>query len=460
MFRILLTVIWLLLLTICNQVGAQEKAIPLSDVLDSAVSNAPQLQTDSAAINIRQSQLEATQYNWLPSLKLNYQFALGTNNNLPGGYFSYGIIPSNSRVRDVGNGSTILTDLGVVAFDWEIYNFGAYKAQQNLAASDLRLQQSGFEQSKYQLQHFTIENYLQLIRLKDLMAVQLENINRNAEIKKSIHALAVAGIRAGVDTSIAAAELSRARLIHLELKKQYKQLQLQLSNITGIMGHFITPDTLMENRLINSYAKFLDMMPDTAQHPYLLYYKALRENSFFKEKLVHTTYLPKVSLQGAVWGRGASVSAADEFRALSKGLGFERGNYLVGIGITYNIFDQKRKKLQLKTQQAVTQHANQQLHEQETTLQLQVRQAQVELSTAYDRLQEIPQQLEAANAAYRQKLALYRNGLTNLVELNTVLNILYRAENDYINARYVFCRALFQKTMLENQLPFLLQTLN
>ncbi|MBX3256308.1 MAG: TolC family protein [Chitinophagaceae bacterium] len=434
--------------------------ITLTQMLERVQLNAPSLMADSAAIGIKKAQFEASRYNWWPSLRLNYQIDVGTNNNLPGGYFSYGIVPSNSRVRQEGNASTILTNIGIASFDWEIYNFGAYEARQQVAESDLKVEQSGFERSRYSMQVAAIDHYLQLIQLGDMMQIQSRNIIRNQEIKRIIHALAVAGIKAGVDTSIAEAELSRARLIELELSNQMKKNQLRLSYISGINTEKIVPDTLLEDRLISRYASFLMMDPDTASHPLLLYYKALHQNSLDKEAWVQKMYMPKVALQAAIWGRGSSVSASDEFRALSKGMGFERGNYLLGVGVTYNIFDNKRKKLQLKTQQAGTEYALKKLGEQEAEMAVALQQAQVELTTAYSRLLEIPRQLEAANAAYRQKLSLYRNGLTNIVELNTALSILYRAETDYTLARYMFCKALFQKAMVENQLPLLLQTLN
>lgn len=438
----------------------EPKVVSLDQLLNNVQLNAPSLLADSAAIRIKQAEVEASRYNSLPSLKLNYQLDLGTNNNLPGGYFSYGIVPSNSRVREKGNASSILTDMGIAAFDWEVYNFGAYAARQHLALSDLTVEQSGFNQSKYKMKNITIAYYLQLIRLNDMRAIQAQNIMRNQEIKRTIHALAVAGIKAGVDTSIAEAELSKARLIELELSNEVKKIQLQLSSISGLQAQAIVPDTLLEDRLINSYTAYWAVQPDTASHPLLQYYKALHQNSLDKEALLKKLYMPKVSLQAAIWGRGSSVSAYDEFRALYKGIGFERGNYLVGVGITYDVFDNKRKKLQLKTQQSGTAYALQKLHEQETEISISIQQAQVELTTAYDRLQEIPRQLEAANAAYRQKLSLYRNGLTDIVELNAALNILYRAETDYTNARYLFCKALFEKALVENQLPVLLQTLN
>jgi len=77
-------------------------------------------------------------------------------------------------------------------------------------------------------------------------------------------------------------------------------------------------------------------------------------------------------------------------------------------------------------------------------------QADVEMQTALDRLKEIPNQLNAANAGYRQKLSLYKNGLTDIIELDAALNILYRAETDYMQAKYDYANALFQKAITEN----------
>jgi outer membrane protein, adhesin transport system len=433
--------------------------VSLADILQKSLGYAPGLLADSAAVRIKDAQLAAVQYNWLPSVKLNYQADLGTNNNLPGGYFSYGIVPSNSKVRTDGNASTILTDLGIASLDWEIYNFGAYSAQQKVAASDLQVEQLHFEQSKYDLQYNIVGYYLQLTRLHDLLNIQYQNILRNTEIKRTIRALAVSGIKAGVDTSIAEAELSKARLIYLELNNQFRHMQQQLSYLSGMTANDLFPDSLFEDHIISSYQKLIVLPTDTAHHPVINLYNALYQNSLNKETLIKKSYLPKVSLEAAAWGRGSSVSASDEFRNLGKGFGFERGNYLVGVGVTYNIIDLKKSKLQLRTQQANTTYNQKRLQEQQALLSASVNQADIELSTADDRLKEIPQQLNAANAAYRQKLSLYKNGLTDIIELNAALSVLYRAETDYTNAKYLFCKAVFEKAIATNQLSFLINSL-
>ncbi|RXK83766.1 TolC family protein [Filimonas effusa] len=440
------------------QAQEQQPVIGLPHLLERVVQFAPSLSADSASINIRQQQLHTTSFNWLPALRLSYQTDIGTNNNLPGGYFGYGMVPTNSRVREAGNSSSILTSIGAAAFEWELYNFGAYDAQRKVAESDVVTEEAKLVQSRYQLQAFTIDQYLQLMRLQDLRFIQEQNISRNGEIRRSVMALAKSGIKAGVDTSIASAELSKARLVQIDINNQIRQIQLQLAALSGMTPESIVADTGIEQHFINYLPEQLN---DTIslRHPLLDYYHSLYNNSLYKEALVKKNYNPRIMFNAAAWGRGSSVSASDEFRALAKGWGLERANYLVGLGITYNLFDVKRKQLQLSTQKASTTYALKKLKEQQVVLQLSTDQANRELVTARERLSEIPNQLTAATAAYRQKLSLYKNGLTDIIELNMALNLLYRAEQDYTVAKYNYCKAIFQKAITENQVDQLIDPL-
>jgi len=134
-------------------------------------------------------------------------------------------------------------NLGIAAFDWEVYNFGKYGAQNKVAKSDINVQQKSYAESKYDLQGFTISNYLQLLRLQNFLRIQYRNISRTQEILRSIMSLAKSGVRAGVDTSIAQAELSKARLNYIELENQSKQVQLRLSEVSGFPYQSIVPDS-------------------------------------------------------------------------------------------------------------------------------------------------------------------------------------------------------------------------
>ncbi len=451
----------MLLLVLVHHAFAQQSSSPISlkSILQSVDQHAPQILTDSAAIAIRKAQAEETSHNWLPNLSLNYQADIGSSNNVTGPYFGFGIIPSSSGGIHNSNVTTAMSDdLGIAELDWEVYNFGKYRAQNHVAKSDISVEQNNFARSKYDLQAYTISGYLQLLRLQDFIGIQYRDIRRNQEILRSIVSLAKSGVRAGVDTSIAEAELSKARLNYIELNNQLKQVQLQLSAVSGYPYQAIVPDSTMEMTLINQPAAYL-FPEDTLNHPLINYYRSVVENSLQREKLVKNLYNPKLMLEAATWDRGSSVDAAGNYGGLGSGYGFQRGNYLVGLGVSFNLVDLKRRQLKLNTQKAATYYDQKQLQEQQRLLSVSASQADAEMQTALDRLKEIPNQLNAANASYRQNLSLYRNGLSDIVTLDAALNILYRAETDYMQAKYDYANALFKKAITENQVNSVLNLL-
>jgi outer membrane protein, adhesin transport system len=450
---------WLLLVIAISAYAQQPSLVTLKELLSKVDQKAPALLTDSAAILIRRAQANEVHNNWLPNLKLNYQADIGTSNNTTGPYFGFGIIPSSSGGIHNTSVTTALSDnLGIAALDWEVYNFGKYGAQNRVANSDVAVEQNQYAESKYDLRAFTIGNYLQLLRLQDFMGIQYRDIQRTQEILRSIMSLAKSGVRPGVDTSIAQAELSKARLNYIEVNNQLKQVQLQLSAVSGYPYQSIVPDTTIEMTLIGQPSAYL-FPADTANHPLINFYRSVYQNNLDREKLVKKMYNPAISLEAAAWDRGSSVDANGQYNNLSSGYGFQRGNYLVGVGISYNLFDLRRRQLKLRTQKASTDYAYKKLQEQQQLLNISASQADVEMETALNRLKEIPNQLKAANDGYRQKLSLYRNGLTDIVELDAALNILYRAETDYMQAKYEYSNALFRKAITENQVNSILNLL-
>jgi len=449
-----------LLLLIAVSVNAQQMTTPvtLRQLLARVDKNAPALITDSSAIKIRQAQAAEVRNNWLPNLKLNYQADIGTSNNVTGPYFGYGIIPSSSGgIHSANVTTTLSTNLGIAFLDWEVYNFGYYGAQNRVARSNIQVEQNNFAQSKYELESYAINDYLLLMSLQDYLNIQARNIQRTQDILRSVSSLTRSGVRPGVDTSIANAELSKARLNYIELNNQLQQVQLQLAEISGLPYQSIVADTLIENQLIN--APISTFNTDTTGHPIINFYQSLYQNSKVQEDVVKKQYYPKISFEGAAWGRGSSVDPEGNYNSLSTGWGFQRDNYLLGVGISYNLFDLRRERLKLNTQKAETDYFRNKLEEQKTLLASGANQANAEMQTAKLRLREIPNQLRAATEGYRQKLSLYRNGLTDIIELDAALSILYRAETDYVQAKYAFTNALFNQAITDNQVGAILNIL-
>ncbi len=432
--------------------------VTLKQLLVRVDKNAPTLITDSSAIKIRQEQAAEVRNNWLPNLKLNYQADIGTSNNVTGPYFGYGIIPSSSGGVHSSNVTTALsTNLGIASFDWEVYNFGYYGAQNRVAQSNIKVEQNNFYQSKYGLEAFTINNYLLLMSLQDYLVIQARNIQRTQEILRSVSSLTKSGVRPGVDTSIANAELSKARLNYIELNNQMQQVQLQLAEVSGLPYQSIVADTLVANQLLNAAPEVFNI--DTAGHPIINFYQSLYQSSKEQERVVKNQYNPKIFVEGAAWGRGSSVDPEGNYNSLGSGLNFQRDNYLVGLGISYNLFDLRRERLKLNTQKAETDYLRNKLEEQKALLASGANEANAEMATARLRLLEIPKQLKAANDGYRQKLSLYKSGLTDIIELDAALNLLYRAETDYVQAKYAYTNALFSQAITDNQVNTILNLL-
>jgi len=436
------------------------KPIGITELLDRVTTFSTALSADSASISVQGARSNETSANSLPNFRLNYQADLGSNNNVSGPYMAFGIVPSNSRgVRTISNTKAALTNLGIVSLDWEIYNFGLYKVQNAVARAELNAEKSRFSQSRYQLRAVTIDNYLSLLKLQDMLVIQQMNIGRNEQINRSIISLARSGIRPGVDTSIAGAELSKSRLNYIEMENAYKQVQLDLGVISGIPQEQIVADSTILDRLKSLEVNLSVKLTDSSSHPLLDYFRERYLTSVEKEDLVKKSYNPKVNLQAAAWSRGSSIDANDNFNNLSRGLEWQRQNYLVGIGISYNLFDLRRRQLKLRSQKASSNMYLKQLRNERILLSNAALQADLEVSTAHKRLDEIPNQLKAAGDGYRQKLSLYKNGLTDIIELNAALNILYRAESDFVNAKYLYIRSLFQKAIATNQVDSLLTSL-
>lgn len=437
----------------------QQKPNPISlqQLLQLVKRHAPSLQTDAASLAIKEEQIKKTANNRSPDLELSYQADLGSNNNVAGPYFGFGIVPTNNRgVRENNQYRPVSSNLGIAAFQWEFSNFGAYNAQKALAQGDLTVETNKFMQAQFDLQSFAIYSYLQLLKFNDLLTIQQRSIERNAEIHRSILALAKSGVRAGVDTSMAEAELSRAHLQRIALANQEKQLKIRIAAVSGLQPEQVIPDTAAEHTLFQRVNDISLNLQAKNQHPLINYYQSIVDNQRLKEDWVRKSYRPKLFLSAALWGRASSIDSQDQFLTLYQGIGMQRGNYLVGIGINYNLFDRRRQKLDLAVTKQQTTHAARKLEEEQVNLKTNILQAKAEVDASEERLEEIPRQVKAANAAYRQKFSLYKNGLTDIVELNVAQNMLYRAEIDYVTAKYNYYLSLFHLVIAQNNVdPFL-----
>ncbi|HSC37230.1 MAG TPA: TolC family protein [Chitinophagaceae bacterium] len=443
-------------------IAAAQQPLSLGRAVMLAIDHYPSVQSRQAQVSAGKAVLEETRHAWLPSLRLHEQLDAGTDNSLNSAYFPVGIIPSASGGRRPDNNSSITTgNIAALAGDWEVYNFGSYKARTAEAGAALRISEAGLDREKYTITATVIQNYLDLVKYASLLALQQKNIQRTDTVKRAIQAYINSGLKAGVDSSVAEAELSKARLIYIEWTNAYNLLKSRLATLTGLDTAAVVPDTS-----INMYLRGLLAPAATPvdtfyrQHPFLKYYQSVYEDNLAQQQVIRKALLPKVSLMAAGWMRGSGISPSDVYsKNLLDGFGYSRYNYLVGVGITYNLFDLKRTQYRVNIQKFRTMAAGQDVQEQKTLLDNALQQADITVGSVVQKLREIPLQVKAAGDAYGQKLALYNAGITSIVDVTNALYVLNRAETDAVYTNDDAWKAIFQKAYAGNTISTLLSTL-
>jgi len=439
---------------------AQSTVLSLNKAVRLALQNYPSIRSREALLRSGQAEVAETKDHRLPSLNLYEQIDAGTSNNLGAAYFSEGIVPSisgvSARPENLGNVSS--GNIGVAYLQWQVTNFGGFGAEVQEAYSRLKVDSMDLQKERFYIASIVLQSYLDLIRNYELSQVQWNNLQRADTIRMAIRNYVLSGLRPGVDSSLAAAEYSKATLDWLDVYNRFSRSKVQLALLTALDTTAIGPDLGNEDLLFRSVN---DPMPGAeTSHPFLTYFHSIYENDQALERLIRKSYFPKVYFLGAGWMKGSSINADGSFdKDLSSGLGYTRSNYLAGLGVTYDLFNLRREKDRLNVQRYRTESALNNYEEQKRSLDNADLRASVDLRAAIAGLNEIPVQLGAATDAYRQRLTQYNAGLANIIDLTSALNVLNRAQTDLINAKDEVWRAIVQKAYAGNGIYQLISTL-
>ncbi len=218
--------------------------ISLEESVEAAFRNYPTLAARAATLKAARAGMRQVKDNRLPNLRLHDQVQLGTANGLPGSYFSLGlIVPTSGSIRP-GNTMNLATgNVALAMMDWEVFNFGRYQAEQRVARAEIAASEADVEQERFMLRQTVINTYLEMLRLRQYSRIEQKNVERAETVLGIIANLVRSGIKPGLDTSLAVAELSKARLGYLQVQEEYQQARINLSVLTGIEAATLRIDT-------------------------------------------------------------------------------------------------------------------------------------------------------------------------------------------------------------------------
>lgn len=440
---------------ICAQI------LPLQQAIQLTLQHYPTLKAKQTLVQAAAAHTTDVRHDMLPSAKLLEQVSAGTDNGIYGSYFPMSTIPSTSGgIRD-GNRSTLMSgNISLAMVQWEVYNFGAYKSRRDEAKQQEKVAAADAGVTANDLTIAAISDYLGMLEYYSMMKIQADNIARTHSVQLAVTSIVLHGLKPGVDSSTAAAEMSKARLNYLDMQNGYNQLRAHLSMLTGLDTSAVVPDTAYNAGLLKVLGLSADTATVQADHPALQYYRALMTQEQQHENVLRKATLPKVYLQAFGWLRGSSGEYNDYFnKDLWSGLGYSRYNYLGAVTISYNLTDIWHTHDKVQEQKLRVNAAQDKLDASQTLLNGQLSQAQVNIRTSMDKLQEMPYQLNAARAAAAQKMALYKGGLTSIIEVTNALYVLNRAETDLVQTRHGAWEALFMQAFASNHTDQLVQQL-
>lgn len=414
-------------------VWAQEKSISLSELVAASKNYYPSIQQKWANVNSAKAYITDTKHSFLPQLRLSEQLNIGSDNSLAGSYLPIGITPSTSAgIRDQNEMQAAIGNMGVLYGEFSLVNFGLNKAKINSAETIVRLEESDYEREVYEAKFSVARTFFQLLKIQNRINVDQENVERYQTVFNIIKSLSLSGLIAGADSSLAMAELSKAKINYNQSIGTFMQLKIQMEGLTGIAVskiHVVQP-TANANILHPVYPNW---MADSISNPLIQYYQKQKEVLEANERLIKKEYLPKIILAGSAWARGSSIQYNDQFKSLSTGLGYQRFNYALGLGISYPLLNGLYKKDKLNINRFQLQASDFQIQNQQLALKVGLSQANAALQTSDLNLMELPAQLKAAQDIYQQKMAQYKAGIISLIDLTNASFVLYRSQTDYLD---------------------------
>lgn len=438
---------------------AQGKIYTLSELTQSAKNYLPSLMQKQALVNSAAAFVTDTRHSFLPQIKLSDQLSIGTDNSMAGSYLPLGITPSTSAgVRNDNNYQAATGNIAVLYSEYELMNFGLNNAKIKNAEAYVDFQKADFQKEAYFVELEISRLYFNLVKTQYKLTVDKQNVNRYDSIFTIIQALTLSGIKAGSDSSLAKAELSKTRITYNQTSGSLNQLKEQLAYLTGIPANNlnINNDT---DRFISNRQLLNNLAVDTISNPLIDFY-AKKKNIFLaNNRLISKSYLPKIILAGSTWARGSSIQYNDDYKSLSTGLGYQRFNYTAGVALTYNLFNGMYKKDKLTINRYQLQASDYELQQQKLALHSASLQADNALKTTEASLLELPVQMESAEDTYQQKLAQYKAGIISLIDLTNASFVLYRSQTDYIETISDWYLAQLDKSVSAGNLNQFIQTI-
>ncbi|MEO5889505.1 MAG: TolC family protein [Ferruginibacter sp.] len=431
-------------------VHAQEqKILPLSEAVKTGLQNYQSIKAKQHYLQASAEQVKNTRNEYLPNITASIQQDYGTINGQFGPSSAYGAAgtASSGPTYSSQSWSAAFGGVYVLNTNWEVFSFGRLRSRLNYAASQVSKDSADLAQEQF-IQSVKISGaYLNLLVTQTLLKSAAANLERAKYVQQVVTARTKSGLNAGVDSSIANAEVSKAKLVLIDATSNEQQFSNQLAQLMNIAPSRYIADSGFLKALPATYTTEFDV----EQNPQVKFYKSRVDQSNYYADLLAKSILPGLNLFGIFQTRGSGFdydyTAVNENYSKNyfSGINPTRTNYVAGLSIAWNIMSIAKIKHQVTAQHFVSKGLQDEYELVSTQLKDQLVLSEQRIENSLQSWREAPVQYKAASDAYLQKSVLYKNGLSNVIDLQQALYLLNRAETDMSVAYINVWQSLLQK---------------
>ena len=434
--RLFLITLFSIFIVYTAPVNAQ--TLTLKEAINTALSNYGAIKAKSNYVNASSAAVQQAKREYLPNLSVSAQQDYGTINGQNGP-----LAPLGPGLSTASSGPALVQQNWNAAFgalyltnvNWDFYTFGRIRERINVSKATLKRDENELEQEKFQHMIRVSGAYLNLLAAQRLTKSQQKNLERSIVFKNNARIWAANGLIAGVDSSLANAEVSSAKIALTKARDLEQEQANRLGILMGVTATDFKVDTAAINHIPNAIL-LNDTAVNLSKHPVLNYYQSRIDLSDQQANYYKRLAYPTFSLIGIFQGRGSGFSSdyASNQNSWTKnygdGINPTRANYLFGVGLTWNLTSILRISAQVHAQRYTSLGLQNEYDQVNQQLSAQLALAESKIRNALNNYAEAPIQVKAASDAYRQRSVLYKNGLTTLTDLTQALFALNRAETD------------------------------
>src|SRR3954471_17552823 len=253
---------------------ANSQVLTLKDAVQTALNNYGTIKAKANYLKSSQASAKENALEYLPDLSVGVEQAYGSINGQNGPlYAGRGLSTApGGPAFPTQNWNSSFGALYLANINWDFFTFGRVREKIKVAQTQVQQDANDLEQEKFQHQVRVASAYLNLLAAQRLRLSQQKNLDRANALRVVVVARTKNGLNAGVDSSLANAEVSGAK-IALTNAIDYEQEQAnQLAQLMGIPHQDFIVDTVFVSRLPASLYEASPIKEE--EHPVLKYYQS------------------------------------------------------------------------------------------------------------------------------------------------------------------------------------------